>query len=215
MMWYFIKNTKTNYAWCKGVGLKRIGKVLYLVKDIDSSEIHKRHINQLMLYKGTSNDHGDNIQNSDVNIPESSPSPSPPPSRASSPSPPPPSSSSAASSTILHSPATLETCTVPVLPVLQSGLSSPNRMSSSLAKGRRAELYEYEPRTCSPSGEVESDLQQTNDDGQPAGVNDSEDEFQEAETNPDAQGEPQIDDSAVGPQRLLRKRPRTCFKKYF
>lgn len=49
---YKIYNDKLN-PWRKGVILKVIGKVTYLVKDGLTSLACKRHKNQLMLYKGT------------------------------------------------------------------------------------------------------------------------------------------------------------------
>ncbi|XP_026747201.1 uncharacterized protein K02A2.6-like [Trichoplusia ni] len=195
---------KASYTWCKGIILKRIGKVLYLVKDLKNSESYKRHINQLRLYKGTRNN---NEQEALLNLPgssglSSSPPPSPPPTPL-----PPPSPSSASSGTA----------------VPQPELDLPNFSPGSSARGRRAELYEGgtsllvredESENCSPQIAENEQRIVAND----AVVEtrerpvDSEDEFHEAET--DTQ-ETQHDSQVITTNRSLRKRPVISYRKYF
>ncbi|XP_049874494.1 uncharacterized protein K02A2.6-like [Pectinophora gossypiella] len=50
-----IKNNK-KYEWCKGIIVKKMGKVTYLVKDCETSMNIKKHTNQLLLYKGELNE---------------------------------------------------------------------------------------------------------------------------------------------------------------
>ncbi|KAJ8710409.1 hypothetical protein PYW07_009775 [Mythimna separata] len=48
----YMNNSK--YMWCKGTVIKRLGKVLYLIKDDVTSLDVKKHKNQIVLYKGMS-----------------------------------------------------------------------------------------------------------------------------------------------------------------
>ncbi|KAJ8704278.1 hypothetical protein PYW08_013002 [Mythimna loreyi] len=51
----FKKNMNNcKYMWCKGTVIKRLGKVLYLIKDHVTSSDVKKHKNQIVLCKGTS-----------------------------------------------------------------------------------------------------------------------------------------------------------------
>lgn len=179
---------KANYTWCKGIIIKRIGKVLYQVKDLDGSGSYKRHINQLMPYKGSRNNNEHNVQNPILNLPGSPPLPSSSPlllsSPPSSPPPTPPPQSS-------PSPATSGTAvSEPDLPNLNPGSSG---------RERRAEWKEGSTSSSLREDKSENDSPQADE--------------QEAET--DTQ-EAQHDSSiTVTPKRSLRKRPVICFKKYF
>ncbi|XP_049871301.1 uncharacterized protein K02A2.6-like [Pectinophora gossypiella] len=46
-------NVNKQFSWNRGLIIKRIGKVVYLVKDLVTTEQYKKHKNQLLLYKGT------------------------------------------------------------------------------------------------------------------------------------------------------------------
>uniref|UniRef100_A0A2A4JSA9 DUF5641 domain-containing protein n=1 Tax=Heliothis virescens TaxID=7102 RepID=A0A2A4JSA9_HELVI len=148
---------KLKYTWCKGVVLRRMGKVLYLVKDIRSSESCKRHVNQLMLYKGTINGNGVDTGHLTVNLPglptsaPSSPPPSPPPSPLPSSSPRPPS----------------PTRSTPSPHPLSASEGSPDLTERSQIGSRREEVFE-------PRAEDE-----TNDENE--SQSSSEENFQEAE----------------------------------
>ncbi|XP_063545753.1 uncharacterized protein K02A2.6-like [Cydia strobilella] len=49
----YTKNVNNNkITWSKGTVEKRIGKVMYLIKDWDSQISYRKHVNQLALYKG-------------------------------------------------------------------------------------------------------------------------------------------------------------------
>lgn len=204
---------KTNYTWCKGIIMKKIGKVLYLVKDLDGSESYKRHKNQLMPYKETRNGH--NVQNPIVNLPGSSPLPSSTPPSPSSPPPSPPPTPPPQSS---PSSATSGTA------IPQPELDLPNLFPGSPVKRKRAALKEGSTSSSQREDKSENDSPQADDQEQQTNLNDadvetterhldSEDEFQEAET--DTQ-ESQHDNSIiVTPKRSIRKRPVICFKKYF
>ncbi|XP_061727739.1 uncharacterized protein K02A2.6-like [Cydia pomonella] len=92
-------------AWGKGIVVKKIGRVLYKIKDISSNLMVKRHTNQLMPLKGTITNRNANEYDDipvtpvpmsrHVDTPPPAPSPPPPPSSPpplppSQPSPPPP-----------------------------------------------------------------------------------------------------------------------------
>lgn len=50
---YYKKHTANGkYIWCKGIIVKKIGKVLYLIKDQENSITSKKHKNQIIRYKG-------------------------------------------------------------------------------------------------------------------------------------------------------------------
>ncbi|CAK1597910.1 unnamed protein product [Parnassius mnemosyne] len=51
------KYVNNKFTWCKGTITKRIGKVIYLVKDWDTQICYRKHKNQLILYKAQSNDY--------------------------------------------------------------------------------------------------------------------------------------------------------------
>ncbi|CAK1590402.1 unnamed protein product [Parnassius mnemosyne] len=61
----FLNNSK--FLWCQGTVIKRLGKVLYLIKDHGSSTDVKKHKNQIVLNKGMSppGDLGDFMWESD------------------------------------------------------------------------------------------------------------------------------------------------------
>ncbi|XP_026327853.1 uncharacterized protein K02A2.6-like [Hyposmocoma kahamanoa] len=206
---------KTKYTWCKGIVQKKLGNVLYLVKDIDSSEMYKRHINQLMLYKGTSNNYWDSVHSSNVNLPVASPPPPLPPPQ-SPPPPPPPPSSPLSSLTPLSSSEPLSLS--PESPEPQVELPSPNIASQS-ASGRRAELYVPSDSPWSGEDEYASGTLQRDDEMLADSVcatarqSNSDDEFYEAEAEVDTRDKPQ--GPGVVPKRLLRPRPIVSYKKYF
>ncbi|XP_022816983.1 uncharacterized protein K02A2.6-like [Spodoptera litura] len=50
----YYKNHKVNgkFTWCKGTVMKKVGRVLYVIKDKVTSNIVRKHKNQIIKYKG-------------------------------------------------------------------------------------------------------------------------------------------------------------------
>ncbi|XP_063365871.1 uncharacterized protein K02A2.6-like [Cydia amplana] len=85
---------KNKFTWSKGVVERRLGKVLYLIKDITSSVFIKKHKNHILKYKGTESN-WDYCDALDCDLPETSlpsalqtPPPPPPPPQTLPPPPP-------------------------------------------------------------------------------------------------------------------------------
>lgn len=193
---------KSNYTWCKGIITKKIGKVVYLVKNLENSETVKRHINQLVKYKGTTIDLEDTIN---VNIPVYRPLPSSF-SASSSPSPPASPPPSPASPSLTSPP-----CLPPPTPTQQSDLSSTSTNSPVEAetqeRGRREELYEAND---SPS---ETDYYEVS-----ADKSVGEEEFYEAEEagkKNSEEPEPMKETGSAPQARSMRNRPTISYKKFF
>ncbi|XP_046975644.1 uncharacterized protein K02A2.6-like [Vanessa cardui] len=136
-----------NFTWCKGIVIKRLGKVVYLVKDIETLSCYKKHINQLMLYKGICNNHWDSVQLTHTSMPDLSTQTQTQP--VASPaqvqmSPPQATISSRASSPRLStsSPFENQNGVTPLEASLHD--SSPEIKSRRLNKGKRVEFYEPE-----------------------------------------------------------------------
>ncbi|XP_026316320.1 uncharacterized protein K02A2.6-like [Hyposmocoma kahamanoa] len=72
--------SKSVYKWGKGIIEKRIGKVLYLIKDVKTSLFIKKHVNQIVQYKGTGKDLGRGLPEDITDmLPECTTPPSSPP----------------------------------------------------------------------------------------------------------------------------------------
>ncbi|CAB3251292.1 unnamed protein product [Arctia plantaginis] len=199
--------TKAKYTWCKGTILASLGRVVYLVKDLNTLENCKRHINQLVPYKGY-NDHPQSYPQYRTQSPavnQHIPSPSP------------------LQTTIRSSPGASR------VPILLS--SSPNVGGRNLPR-RTVELDEPNTSTMTSPSREEEDIEDpltTAGEQQAclrnsAGVtgereDNSEDEPTELETVPVAPSETPIQSSPSSPiqvpRRSLRKRPKVCYKKYF
>lgn len=194
-------HSNNKHTWGAAVVQKRVGKVLYIVKEIGSTQLFKRHVNQLMIYRGNSNNPLDLEQNTSTRMSDTRPpramrsrcpSLSPASSRAPSPLPVP-----AADTSALPMVCNAPTCDAIEAPIISQSKGSGDGLSGSTSKGRREEIYI--PSTSPPS-EEEYD----------------EDEFLEAETEaPETTKEPDSGDLIESSKRLLRTRPPPCFKKYF
>ncbi|CAK1585814.1 unnamed protein product [Parnassius mnemosyne] len=48
-------SNKNKFNWCKGVIIQKLGKIIYLIRDSLLNTVVKKHVNQIILYKGTIN----------------------------------------------------------------------------------------------------------------------------------------------------------------
>lgn len=184
--------------WVKGIIVRRLGKVMYLIKDCINLECVKRHKNQMVLYKGTSNSLLDNEQR-DTYLPEPNITPAQSP---------------------LRSP--------PFMSPSQSLLQdTPQRQTTPLSnlygstRGRRDEIYEprtsitmtvdesedtmHSPRMCVVEGDAAEQRHLGSDDDGDHETNNKT--IDQAESSHSA--------AVVPPTRLLRTRPVINYKKYF
>ncbi|XP_026322974.1 uncharacterized protein K02A2.6-like [Hyposmocoma kahamanoa] len=192
---------KNNYKWVKGIIIKRLGTVMYLIKDYINLECVKRHKNQVVLYKGTSNNPL-HYEKRSMYLPESSITP--PQSRPQSPlqSPPTPSSP--------HS----------LLQVSPQFHSTPLIDRHGSTRGRRAEMYEPHTSTLMTLDGSENTMHPTRrsvdeKDAAEQGHLDSHAEYQDADNESIGQTETSRSSPVDEPMRLLRKRPTINYKKYF
>ncbi|XP_026746077.1 uncharacterized protein LOC113507416 [Trichoplusia ni] len=67
-VYYKNQTVNSKFSWCKGTVLKRIGKVIYLIKDDSTSKIQRKHKNQIILFK--SDDCKTKPKDTDIDIEE-------------------------------------------------------------------------------------------------------------------------------------------------
>ncbi|XP_047997424.1 proline-rich protein 12-like [Leguminivora glycinivorella] len=207
----YTKNVNNDkIMWCKGTVQKRIGRVMYLIKDWDSQICYRKHINQLALYKGHIGDA--NVWDYDnhdkrthspaststltpVHAPPSPPPPPPPlpPPSRSPPSPPPPPSRSPSSPPPPPSPPSRSPPPPPPPPPTQSPPPTPQSLMLPPPDQNASD------RTH-PMEEEEYDEDE-----------EAEEEFHEAESESESDDEPPTGKA----RRVMRPRPRVNYKKYF
>lgn len=194
----YINNVKFN--WHKGVIEKRVGRVLYLIKDLLTSIFVKKHKNQLVKFKGTLH----NPSSADPNTPLEDIVNLPPP----------PTTPPRTTVPLTMSPSTTPPPTTPPThspPRPSSPHSSPP--STSHTPSRIDHVTGREGRT-----EMESEHSSLSADnsGERASMTNSDSEFQETESFSDAIGEPDSELSPDWHNRLRRRSKLNIdFKKYF
>ncbi|XP_049866275.1 uncharacterized protein K02A2.6-like [Pectinophora gossypiella] len=194
--------SKSVYKWGKGIVERRIGKVIYLVKDLETTLLIKKHVNQIVQYKGTGKDLGREIPDGNVKILPGCTTPPPPPSPSLSQPPPP------------YTPSSLPPLSSPSLPALPlpssrsplppQALPPPTSPLTSSSETPETMTDEDNPEREASKGAAEPDVTQ------PVHIP-VEDEFLEAKSQSDSESEPE-----EVPRRILRKRPSLLdFRKYF
>lgn len=204
---------KNKFTWCKGVIEKKLGKVLYLVKNCFTSMFIKKHKNHILKYKGNANK-WDRRKTHDCDLPTNSsltplappslpPPPSSPPLPPSSPRLPPPSPpSSPHLPSSLPPPSPLPPLSMAPAPTPEAGSQSSHAVPESL------QLQPLASSDIAAEGGEGDNVASSSDD---------DEEFHEAVEEgqgvPDLQGE--AGPTPALPKKVLRKRTNLSYKKYF